>query len=76
AQLEARYRLGKADTQSTKEAQELWRDAEKPVPNICDSVFATLSAQGGLDNALRWARIEAAADAQQPEVMRASARGL
>ncbi|ALR01706.1 lytic transglycosylase domain-containing protein [Xylella fastidiosa] len=76
AQLEARYRLGKADTQWTKEAQELWRDADKPVPNICDSVFAALSAQGGLDNALRWARIEAAADAQQPEVMRAAARGL
>ncbi|HHW4678254.1 MAG TPA: transglycosylase SLT domain-containing protein [Xylella sp.] len=76
AQLEARHRLGKADAQWTKEVQALWRDAGKPLPDACNSVFDLLSAQGGLDNALRWARIEAAADAQQPEVMRATARGL
>ncbi|HHW4680359.1 MAG TPA: transglycosylase SLT domain-containing protein, partial [Xylella taiwanensis] len=76
AQLEARQRLGKADAQWTKEVQALWRDAGKPMPDACDSVFATLSAQGDLDNALRWARIEAAADAQQPEVMRIASRGL
>ncbi|MCD8456207.1 lytic transglycosylase domain-containing protein [Xylella taiwanensis] len=76
AQLEARQRLGKADAQWTKEVQALWRDAGKPMSDACDSVFAALSAQGDLDNTLRWARIEAAADAQQPEVMRAAARGL
>jgi soluble lytic murein transglycosylase len=35
-----------------------------------------LQAQGGLSDALRWERIDAAADAQQPAVMRSAARGL
>ncbi len=38
--------------------------------------FLPCCRQGGLSDALRWERIDAAADAQQPAVMRSAARGL
>jgi len=76
AVLNARHATGKADAQWTSEAQALWRSAGKSLPDACDPVFAVLASRGGLSPALRWERIEAAADAQQPGVMRAAARGL
>ena len=76
AQLSARQATGKADAQWTREAQDLWRKAGKSLPDGCDAVFAVLQAQGGLTDALRWERVDAAADAQQPAVMRSAARGL
>ncbi|WMJ71427.1 transglycosylase SLT domain-containing protein [Stenotrophomonas sp. 24(2023)] len=76
AQLTARQATGKADAQWTTEAQDLWRRNGKALPDGCDAVFAVLQAQGGLTDALRWERVDAAADAQQPAVMRAAARGL
>lgn len=76
AQLSARQATGKANAQWTSEAQALWRRSGKPLPDSCDAVFASLQARGGLTDALRWERIDAAADAQQPAVMRAAARGL
>ncbi|KAF1014804.1 MAG: Soluble lytic murein transglycosylase [Stenotrophomonas maltophilia] len=76
AQLTARQATGKADAQWTSDAQELWRRNGKSLPDSCDAVFAVLQAQGGLSDALRWERIDAAADAQQPAVMRTAARGL
>ncbi len=76
AQLTARQATGKVDAQWTSEAQALWRSNGKSLPDACDVVFAALQAQGGLSDALRWERIDAAADAQQPAVMRAAARGL
>lgn len=76
AVLNARQATGKADTQWTSEAQALWRSSGKSLPDACDPVFAVLASRGGLPAALRWERIDAAADAQQPAVMRAAARGL
>jgi len=76
AQLTARQATGKADAQWTTEAQDLWRKSGSSLPDGCDAVFAVLQAQGGLTDALRWERIDAAADAQQPAVMRSAARGL
>ena len=76
AQLTARQATGKADAQWVSEAQQLWRSSGKSLPDGCDAVFTALQAQGGLSNALRWERIDAAADAQQPAVMRTAARGL
>jgi soluble lytic murein transglycosylase len=76
AVLNARQATGKADPQWTSDAQALWRSAGKSLPDACDPVFALLASRGGLPAALRWERIEAAADAQQPAVMRAAARGL
>ncbi len=76
AQLTARQATGKQDAQWTTEAQQLWRSSGKSLPDACDAVFAALQAQGGLSDALRWERIDAAADEGQPTVMRAAARGL
>jgi len=76
AQLTARQVTGKVDPQWISEAQDLWRKNGKSLPDGCDAVFAVLQAQGGLSDALRWERIDAAADAQQPAVMRSAARGL
>lgn len=76
AQLTARQATGKLDPQWISEAQQLWRSSGKSLPDGCDAVFAVLQAQGGLSDALRWERIDAAADAQQPAVMRSAARGL
>ena len=76
AELNARQATGKADAQWTSDAQALWRSAGKSLPDGCDPVFAVLASRGGLPPALRWERIDAAADAQQPAVMRAAARGL
>lgn len=76
AELNARQATGKADAQWTADAQALWRSSGKSLPDACDPVFAVLAANGGLTAALRWERIEAAADEQQPAVMRNAARGL
>jgi soluble lytic murein transglycosylase len=76
AQLNARQATGKADAQWTSDAQALWRASGKSLPDACDPVFAVLEAKGGLSPALRWERIEAAADEMEPAVMRSAARGL
>ncbi|OFS93742.1 lytic murein transglycosylase [Stenotrophomonas sp. HMSC10F06] len=76
AQLNARQATGKADAQWVSEAQAIWRSTGKSLPDACDPVFAVLDAKGGMNAELRWARIDAAADEQQPAVMRSAARGL
>jgi soluble lytic murein transglycosylase len=75
AELDARRRVSSVDPQWTREAQAMWRSG-KSVPDECDPVFDALAASGGLDEALRWERIELAAAEWQPGVMRAAARGL
>jgi soluble lytic murein transglycosylase len=76
ARLQALQATGKADAQWNEEVQALWRDAGKSLPDGCDAVFAAWQAQGGLTDALRWQRLEAAAEAGDAGVMRAAARGL
>ncbi|MFT4248175.1 MAG: transglycosylase SLT domain-containing protein [Pseudomonas sp.] len=76
AELNARQATGRADAQWTADAQALWRSTGKSLPDACDPVFAVLEARGGMTDALRWQRVEAAADEQQPAVMRSAARGL
>lgn len=75
AQLTARQATGKLDAQWSRDALSLWRSG-KALPDACDPVVATLESRGELTPALRWERVEAAADAQQPAVMRTAARGL
>jgi len=75
ARLDALQSLGRADAGWNGEAQAIWRSG-KALPDACDPVFAALAARGGLDDALRWERIDLAAAEQQPAVMRAAARGL
>ncbi|RJL89327.1 lytic murein transglycosylase [Xanthomonas vasicola] len=75
AQLTARLATGKADAQWSRDALTLWRNG-KALPDACDAVVAGLESRGELTPALRWERVEAAADAQLPAVMRTAARGL
>lgn len=76
AHLTAQAATGRVGPQWTQDAQALWRNAGESLPAQCDAVFAALDARGGLSPALRWERIDKAAEAWQPAVMRAAARGL
>src|SRR5690606_13561066 len=68
--LDAQRRLGRTDAQWTREAQEIWRGSGESRPDQCDPVFAALADAGNLTPALSWERIEKAAAAWQPGVMR------
>ena len=74
--LNARQALGRIDADWTEQAQAIWRGAARSLPEACDAPLAVLAARGGLPSALRWERIDKAAEAWQPAVMRAAARGL
>lgn len=63
------------DAQWSNEALALWHANAHPLP-ACEAVFAALDAQGQLTPALRWQRIELAANATDTAVMRSAARGL
>ncbi|AKC88237.1 lytic murein transglycosylase [Pseudoxanthomonas suwonensis] len=75
ARLNALQALGRADAAWNGEAQALWRSG-KSLPDACDATFATLAARGGLDDALRWERVDLAVAEGEPGVMRSAARGL
>jgi len=75
ARLNAQQALGRAGNDWNTEAQALWRSG-KSQPDACDATFATLAARGGLDDALRWERIDLAVAEHQPGVIRGIARGL
>jgi len=74
--LQARLATGQTDDQWDELAQAIWRDAGKSLPSACDSVFAALQRRGKLTTALRWQRIEAAAQAKETKLMRFIARSL
>lgn len=76
AELNARQALGRTDAQWISDAQAIWRSTGKSLPSECDGPLAVLAARGGLTDALRWQRIDAAAAEWQPAVMRSAARGL
>ena len=75
-ELHARHATGAADAAWDVQAQAIWRAAGESLPEACDPVFQALEARGALTPALRWARLEAAATAGSPGVMRFVARGL
>lgn len=76
AELNARQALGATGADWTADARALWRSTGKSLPKECDAPMAVLAANGGLEPALRWERIEKAAAESQPGIMRAAARGL
>ncbi|PKM02238.1 MAG: lytic murein transglycosylase, partial [Gammaproteobacteria bacterium HGW-Gammaproteobacteria-7] len=71
----ARLRTGNLDEDWFADVQALWRNGQS-LPNDCDLPFAELHARGRLPDALRWERIELAAQAGQPGLMRFLARAL
>ena len=76
AELQARHATGTADARWVADAQALWRGSGQSLPDRCDPVFAALATRGGLTTALRWERLDLAAAAWEPGVMRAAAQGL
>ena len=75
-ELDARQRLGLADAAWDAGVQDIWRSSGDSLPDTCDAPFAALDGRGGLTPELRWERLELAAAAWNPGVMRAAARGL
>lgn len=71
----ARLRGGSVDADWIEAVQALWRHGHSQ-PALCDAPFAELAARGRLDAALRWERIELAAEAGEPGLIRHIARGL
>lgn len=76
ARLQAQWVLGRTDASWVEEARSIWRAGSSSLPDGCDPVFAALDSQGKLTDALRWARIDAAAAEGQTGVMRFAASGL
>ena len=72
ARLQALAATGKRDAQWSVQAEQLWREAGKSLPDRCDPVFEQLA----MTDALRWERFDAALAAGQPAIMRRAARGL
>lgn len=77
AELDARQALGRADAAWVRDAQALWRDAGgNALPDVCGTPMAVLAGKGGLTDAMRWQRLDAAAADGNAAVMRDAARGL
>lgn len=75
-ELDARRHLGAADAQWDAQVQEIWRSSGESLPDQCDGPFEALQARGALTPELRWERLELAAAAWEPAIMRVAARGL
>ncbi|MBB3344781.1 lytic transglycosylase domain-containing protein [Luteimonas sp. RC10] len=75
-ELDARARTGATDAQWTRDVQAIWRSSGTSLPDTCDAPLQTLSARGGLDDALRWERFDLAVAAQDVAIARGIARGM
>ena len=73
--LNARQQAGQGDAQWMQDVRRAWLSG-KSVSAECDPAFAAWQAQGGLDDALRWQRIDLAIGEGQPALVRAIAAGL
>jgi len=76
ARLNALQATGKADAQWTADAQAIWRSSGSSLPDTCEPVFTILATRGGMPAQLRWERLELAAAAGEPAVMRSIARAM
>jgi soluble lytic murein transglycosylase len=75
-ELNARLQQGRADAQWVADAQAIWRSTGKQLPSDCEKPMQALADRDGLTAELRWERIDLAADAWQPSVIRIAAAGL
>lgn len=73
--LSARADAGGVDAAWFADARALWLTGES-LPAACDAPFALLAERGRLDADLRWQRLELAAAATQPGLVRHLARGF
>lgn len=73
--LNARLQSDQADAAWMQQARQLWLNG-KPLAAECAPVVEGWQARGGLDDGLRWQRIDLAIAENQPAVMREAAQGL
>ncbi len=73
--LQARLQAGQVDADWMQSVRQVWLTG-KPIPSECTPAIDAWRAQGGLDDALRWQRIDLAIGEHQPAVMREAASGL
>lgn len=73
--LQADAKLGRFDDAWTQNARKVWRSG-RPWASACREPMATLEARGGVDDALRWNRFDAALEQRLPSVMRDAGKGL
>ncbi|MBE2211895.1 MAG: lytic transglycosylase domain-containing protein [Xanthomonadaceae bacterium] len=73
--LNARNQIGQGDAAWMQDVRRAWLSG-KSVSAECDPAFAAWQAKCGLDDALRWQRIDLAIDEGQPALIRAIAQGL
>lgn len=74
-ELNARMATGKTDAAWMQDVRSLWLSG-KPLPNDCAAPVGGWQLRGGLDDALRWQRIDLAIADNQPAVIREAANGL
>lgn len=72
----ARLASQQADSLWAKDVQQIWLSTGTPLAQECDEVIRAFQARGYLTDALLWQRLELAATAQQPQVMRDIANQL
>jgi soluble lytic murein transglycosylase len=75
AELQARAATGNTDAKWIADAQAMWRSTGKALPGNVRCTVRNPRFEGGIAGSLRWERIEAAANAWEPSVMRSAARG-
>jgi soluble lytic murein transglycosylase len=73
--LSARADAGGVDAAWIEDARTLWLTGTS-LPDACDDPFALLAGRGRLDADLRWQRLDLAATAIQPGLVRHLARGF
>ncbi len=73
--LTARLHGGQADAQWMQDARQRWL-SEKADPAECQAPFAAWQARGGLDDGLRWQRIDLAIGVSDSTLIRTIANGL
>lgn len=73
--LQADAKLGHFGDEWTQDARKVWRSG-RPWASACRDPMATLEARGGIDDALRWNRFDAALEQRLPSVMRDAGKGL
>ncbi|MDO4708372.1 MAG: transglycosylase SLT domain-containing protein [Pseudomonadota bacterium] len=73
--LEARRQQGQTDSAWMQDVRALWL-TEKALPPACQNVISHWQRQGGLDDALRWQRIDLAIAANQPATLNEAAAGF
>lgn len=71
----AEAKLGRFDVEWMQDARKVWGSG-RPWASACREPMTTVEQRGGVDDALRWDRFDAALEQRLPAVMREAGKGL